>query len=114
MIGVEKIPTIGTVGEEKEVKMSSEGSQNGQMSRRSTRLFAEEEVLEAGNTVVGESRYGSNCSNYEEKDKEKSGRQSRRSSIAGSKTYIGPVVDVGRDIRSLFPSNAAEMAKSGM
>lgn len=86
-----------------------------QISRRSIRAFTEDiEALELGNmaNVPGGSQCGSN---YGDTEMENMSRlEARGTSTDRDDGYTGPLVDVGKDIRHLFPSNAAELKKSGM
>ncbi|KAB8288860.1 hypothetical protein EYC80_010763 [Monilinia laxa] len=86
------------------------------ISRRSTRTFVGEQgAMELGNVGVAMVPHEARHSNsHDEKDKQKD-KQEREGRSSSHQTPLealsGPVVDVGRDLGTLFPSSTEAMAK---
>ena len=118
---VKSISTIDFVAREMKGTKMADVTNTNAVSRRSTRLFVEEqEVMEAGNAdqMGHESRYGSSS---DEKDKERQPRkqpqmslcrESRRSSTSSVEGVMIPMVDLGKDLCGIFPTTE-DMGKHG-
>ncbi len=79
------------------------------ISRRSTRLFAEEQPpMETGNALGGESRHLP----VDEKQRERSAREAATSS-SNLQVLRMPVVDLGKSLCSIFPTTLEDIEKQG-
>lgn len=87
------------------------------ISRRSTRIFTEQEVMESGNagtSMVSQEIRRSSGQDEKLKEKDKQHREGRSSSHQSPlQALAGPVVDVGRDLGQLFPSTTEGVATQG-
>ena len=89
------------------------------VSRRSTRIMIEEELIGVGNLSQGV--YDSKGSSGDELEKDKQQRESRSSSLgtscsscsSGIDGRLMPTVDLGKDVFGIMPSTAEEMGKQG-
>jgi hypothetical protein len=89
------------------------------VSRRSTRIMIEEELMEVGSLNQGV--YDSRGSSGDELEKDKQQRESRSSSLgtscsscsSGIDGRLMPTVDLGKDIFEIMPSTVEELGKEG-
>jgi hypothetical protein len=86
------------------------------VSRRSTRIMDEEELIEVGHLSRGV--YDSRGSSGDELEKDKQQRDSRSSSLGTSCSSsidgrLMPMVDLGRELFGIMPSTIEEMGTEG-
>jgi hypothetical protein len=89
------------------------------VSRRSTRIMIEEELMGVGSLNQG--AYDSRGSSGDELEKDKQQRESRSSSLGTSCSSCSssidgrlmPTVDLGKDIFEIMPSTVEELGKEG-
>jgi tyrosine-protein phosphatase SIW14 len=86
-----------------------ESTNQGAISRRSTRIFMEEQLtLESGNHL---SLYEMRCSSKEEMEKENGQRD--MSTSASSDISLVPRVNLGKDLCNIFPITPDAIGKQG-
>jgi tyrosine-protein phosphatase SIW14 len=82
------------------------------VSRRSTRLFVEEQqLMEAG--IVVHMGYESRYSSGDEKERDRPQREAVTSSST-IKILRMPVVDLGKELCPIFPTTSEDIEKQGM
>jgi hypothetical protein len=89
------------------------------VSRRSTRVMIEEELMGVGNLSQGV--YDSRGSSGDELEKDRQQRESRSSSLgtscsscsSGIDGRLMPTVDLGKEVFGIMPSSVEEMGKEG-
>lgn len=103
---------VTTTTIERKVAKMAETTNSTTISRRSTRLFIEEQnAAEAG--IVGQMERESR--NISEKEQEKSQKPQNRTPPTNSvEGPIIPLVDFGMDLSGLFPSAVEDMKDHGM
>jgi hypothetical protein len=98
----------GRIEETKKSKMS-EKMNAVTISRRSTRLFVEDQqAVETGNALGCDSRYPPG----DEKDRERLARETVTSS-SSIQVLRMPVVDLGKALCPIFPSTSEDIGKQG-
>lgn len=84
------------------------------ISRRSTRLFVEEQQLaETGTTV--QMGFESRCSSGDEKERERPHREPTEAVTSSSsiEDLRMPVVDLGKELCTIFPTTSEDIGKQG-
>ncbi len=100
--------TFGS-GESMENLHMQESLSKGAISRRSTRIFMEEQLtLESGNNI---SSYDMRCSSKEEIEKE-NGQRDMSTSVSSDISPV-PTVNLGKDLCNIFPTTPDTIGKQG-
>jgi tyrosine-protein phosphatase SIW14 len=92
----------------------SENKNDVTVSRRSTRLFVDEQQLTEAETTV-QLGYESRCSCGDEKEREKLQRELREAVTSSSSIEVlrMPVVDLGKELCPIFPTTSEDIGKQG-